>query len=28
VEEIMEFKVLHHALNLYGVCKECAKSEK
>ncbi len=27
VEEITEFKVLHHSLNLYGVCKDCAAKE-
>ncbi len=27
VEEITEFKVLHHSLNLYGLCKNCRNQE-
>lgn len=23
IEEILEFKVSHHALNMYGICKNC-----
>ena len=27
VEEALGFKVVHHALNMYGTCKECAEKQ-
>ncbi len=28
VEELLEFKVSHHALNMYGICKKCQSKSK